>query len=228
MLRLTLFLLGGMFAVLFTLGEDKGQLRPGLALAASEGRLDEVWAEARAAEAGAKALPVSAPVAEANPDPAPPPVLAETAPLPEAEAEPMAEAVTETAAVDPAADPAPLRDVVQVVQEPVFSLSSFGNELVPGEDAARTDTLAPDAESAALPEPQPEALAGDGTIWYVNASSVNVRAEPSTEAEVLGKLGNGEATLMVSAVDDEWARIVIEGDGMEGYVALRFLSPEAP
>jgi hypothetical protein len=34
-------------------------------------------------------------------------------------------------------------------------------------------------------------LAGEGTIWYVNASSVNVRAEPSTDAEVLGKLGSG-------------------------------------
>ena len=48
MLRLTLLLIAGMFVALYTLGEDKGQLRPGLALADREGRLDEVWAEARA------------------------------------------------------------------------------------------------------------------------------------------------------------------------------------
>ena len=33
---------------------------------------------------------------------------------------------------------------------------------------------------------------------------------------------------MVAAVDGQWAQIVIQGDGMEGYVALRFLTPEAP
>jgi uncharacterized protein YgiM (DUF1202 family) len=77
------------------------------------------------------------------------------------------------------------------------------------------------AEAAAAPVAQ-------GTIWYVNASSVNVRAGPSTETEVLGKLANGEAALLVADVDGEWARIVIQGDGLEGYVALRYLSPEAP
>mgnify|MGYP000107740910 CR=1 FL=1 len=69
---------------------------------------------------------------------------------------------------------------------------------------------------------------GQGTIWYVNASSVNVRAEPSTEAEIVGRLASGEATLMVQAVDADWARIVIQGDGVEGFVALRYLSAEAP
>ena len=70
--------------------------------------------------------------------------------------------------------------------------------------------------------------ADQGQVWYVKADSVNVRADPSTEAEILGKLGNGEALLLVAAVDDEWAKIVIQGDGIEGYVATRFLSPVAP
>lgn len=208
MLRLTLLLCAGMYAALMIAGEDNGQLRPGLALAASEGRLDEVWAEARA-KAERKPVPV---VAVAAPAPEPEPVV-EAAPIVEAAAPVVPEAVVE-----------PIREVVQVVDEPVFTLSALGNEPVPGEDGAVVET-------AALTEPEvaPEVLpGGEGTIWYVNASSVNVRAEPSTEAEVLGKLGNGEATLMVAAVNDEWARIVIQGDGMEGYVALRFLSPEAP
>jgi SH3-like domain-containing protein len=58
--------------------------------------------------------------------------------------------------------------------------------------------------------------------------SVNVRAGPSTDTEVVGKLASGEATLVVQAVDEEWARIVIQGDGVEGFVALRYLSAEAP
>jgi hypothetical protein len=217
MLRLTLLLIVAMYTALMTLGADNGQLRPGLALAASEGRLDQVWAEARA-----KAEPVSAPapavVAEpvalaAAPEPAlPAPIAVEEAPV--------------VAAIKPAVEVVPGREVVAMVEEPIFSLESFGNEAVPGEDGAPVETAATDN---AAPEPAPEVLAGgEGTIWYVNASSVNVRAEPSTEAEVLGKLGNGEAALMVASIDGEWARIVIQGDGLEGYVATRYLSPEAP
>ena len=98
--------------------------------------------------------------------------------------------------------------MVTEVPEPVFSLASVGNEAVP------TAPEVPDG--------------GQGTIWYVTANSVNVRAAPSTDAEIVGRLGNGEATLMVQAVDDDWARIVIQGDGVEGFVALRYLSAEAP
>ena len=110
------------------------------------------------------------------------------------------------AAPEPYVEPA--RTVVTAVEEPIFSLASVGNEAVPA---------APEVPDG-----------GEGTIWYVNASSVNVRAAPSTEAEVVGRLGSGEATLMVQTVDDGWARIVIQGDGVEGFVALRYLSAEAP
>jgi uncharacterized protein YgiM (DUF1202 family) len=73
-----------------------------------------------------------------------------------------------------------------------------------------------------------QASRAEGQIYYVTASSVNVREAPSTEASVLGKLGAGEAALVITDVDGEWARIVIQGDGMEGYVAMRFLSADAP
>lgn len=123
-----------------------------------------------------------------------------------AKAAPVKEAAVAEAAPEPYVEPA--RTVVTEVPEPVFSLASVGNEAVPA---------APEVPDG-----------GQGTIWYVNASSVNVRAEPSTDAEIVGRLGNGEATLMVQTVDDDWARIVIQGDGVEGFVALRYLSAEAP
>lgn len=210
MLRLTILLIVAMGFALETLGQDNGQLRPGLAKAAAEGRLDEVWEEARAKEAAAedRAEGAFVDVAEAAPKPdlPPAPTLAEP--------------------VEPDLVVAPVREVVQTVTDPVFTLESFGNEPVPGEAEARAGV---EPEAAAQPEVQPDAIAEDqGQVWYVKADSVNVRADPSTEAEILGKLGNGEALLLVAAVDDEWAKIVIQGDGIEGYVATRFLSPVAP
>jgi uncharacterized protein YgiM (DUF1202 family) len=129
---------------------------------------------------------------------------------------PAAVPVAEVAAAKPAPYVEPERQLVTEVAEPVFSLASVGNEAVPS---------AASEEPAAAPEVP---AGGEGTIWYVTASSVNVRAEPSTEAEVVGKLTSGEATLMVQAIDDDWARIVIQGDGVEGFVAMRYLSAEAP
>ncbi len=228
MFRLTLLLCFGMFVALMTLGTDQGQLRPGLALAASEGRLDEVWDEARAAAEPAVApqLPAAATEAET--------VLAQA----EAAIPQVAQATA--ASSDTLVEIVPSDTVVLVVEEPVFTLSALGNELVPGEDGTPIDAAVLDVPEAAevaeaidpfaVSEPVlPEALAGgQGTIWYVSASSVNVRSAPNTDAEVLGKLGSGEAALMVAAIDGQWARIVIQGDGLEGYVALRYLTPEAP
>jgi uncharacterized protein YgiM (DUF1202 family) len=214
MLRLTILLIVAMGFALETLGQDNGQLRPGLAKAAAEGRLDEVWAEARAKEAAADETAEGAfvDVAEAAPGP-------ELSPAPE-----PASALAEP--IEPDTVVAPVREVVQTVTDPVFTLESFGNEPVPGEAEARAGV---EPEAAVLPEVQPDTMAEDqGQVWYVKADSVNVRAEPSTEAEILGKLGNGEALLLVASVDDEWAKIVIQGDGIEGYVATRFLSPVAP
>jgi uncharacterized protein YgiM (DUF1202 family) len=195
MLRLTLILCAGLFAALMIAGEDRGQLRPGLAEAAAKAALAADSAEP-APQPEATVVVAAAPVT--TPQAAQPAVAEVEAPVvARAEPEPYVE---------------PARDLVTEVEEPVFSLSALGNETVP-----------------TAPEPSPEVAAdGAGTIWYVVADSVNVRAEPSTEADVLGKLGSGEATLLVQAVDDEWARIVIQGDGVEGFVAMRYLSPEAP
>jgi uncharacterized protein YgiM (DUF1202 family) len=146
----------------------------------------------------------------------PAPVLAAQPPEPAPRA-----AVEAVASAEPAPAPEPyVEPARKAVEDPVFTLSALGNELVPGEAGTALDTAATD-----LPEVSEPA---DSTIWYVNANSVNVRAEPSTEAEVVGKLTTGEAALVVAPVDGDWARIVIQGDGVEGYVALRYLSPEAP
>lgn len=208
MLRMTLILCIGMYAALMIAGVDRGQLRPGLADAAARAaRVGTSDVTAGDSADVALAAPATSAASVAEPVVTQPVETAAVAPA--AVAEPV-----DTAVAEPLATPA--RSDVTDVEEPVFSLASVGNEAVPA---------APAEDAAAAPE---VAEGGRGTIWYVNASSVNVRAEPSTEAAVVGRLGSGEATLLVQTVDDDWARIVIQGDGVEGFVAMRYLSAEAP
>ena len=189
MLRLTLVLCAGMFAALLIAGADRGQLRPGLAKAVAEGRLTPDLVAVKSPEVAPE--PERVVMAEAAPAPKPKPAVVAASYTPVTEA------------------PPPPREVVQALEEPVFTLSALPTEPIPAA------------------EPQPEAAAS-GKIYYVTADSVNVRQGPSTDTAVLGKLASGEAALVVQDVGGEWARIVIEGDGIEGYVALRFLSPLAP
>jgi uncharacterized protein YgiM (DUF1202 family) len=202
MLRLTFILCAGLFAALLIAGEDRGQLRPGLAVAAARKATEGPDSVQPAAEIETVTVVAAEPVAKPSVAvPAATPVVAEVeaATVAQAEPEPYVE---------------PVRKLVTEVEEPVFSLSTVGNEAVPAEPTPEASVEVAEVD--------------EGTIWYVVADSVNVRAEPSTEAEVLGKLGSGEATLLVQAINDEWARIVIQGDGVEGFVAMRYLSPEAP
>ncbi len=81
----------------------------------------------------------------------------------------------------------------------------------------------PQPAPAAAPEPEP-----DLPVWYVTAKRVNVRAGPSTDDPVVDSIARNEAVLVVSGASADWVEIRIEGDGVAGYVAARYLSPEAP
>lgn len=80
-------------------------------------------------------------------------------------------------------------------------------------------TPAPAPASAPAPEPAAE-------VWYVDARAVNVREGPTTDSAVVGRLSRGEAATVIGREGDDWVHILIEGDGLEGYVAARFLTPE--
>lgn len=71
--------------------------------------------------------------------------------------------------------------------------------------------------------PQPAAVAG-GTLWAVNTSALNVRSGPSTGAAVVDRLARGEQVL-VTAESGAWVRILIEGDGTNGWVSKKLLRP---
>lgn len=65
---------------------------------------------------------------------------------------------------------------------------------------------------------------GTTPVMYVSGKSVNVRGGPSTDYEVVGRLSYAEAVTVVSAEQDGWVQIRIEGDGIDGFIAARLLS----
>lgn len=160
------------------------------------------------ADAEAKAAPVTADVPKVETaalDVIAPAVVPKAAPQPvvsETVAAPVAPKVViaQTAPVPVPTEP----------ENTVFTLSNFADPV-------------PDVATTVAEEDTAE-----GEIWYVAGNSLNVRAGPSTNDDVVGKLSRGEATLVVWREGEDWARIRIEGDGIEGYVAMRFLTPNVP
>lgn len=65
-------------------------------------------------------------------------------------------------------------------------------------------------------------------VRYVTGRSVNVRGGPSTAEGVVAKLTRGEAVNVVWIEDNGWARIRVEGDGIDGYMSADFLTQTAP
>ena len=85
---------------------------------------------------------------------------------------------------------------------------------------ARAAVAEPVAESVAPPAPPADATP---RLQYVVADTVNVRAGPSAKTESLTKLDRGEAVQVLPSDTPGWSMIRLEGDGVEGYVATRFL-----
>ena len=113
----------------------------------------------------------------------------------------------------------------------VISAAFATAEAEAGSDAqaAQSLTLAlPLVEAAPAADPSPSAATAPPTdtapvVHYVAANTVNVRAGPSAQSESLTKLDRGEAVLVLPSDTPGWSMIRIEGDGLEGYIATRFL-----
>ena len=73
--------------------------------------------------------------------------------------------------------------------------------------------------TAAATAPAPAA-----ELFYVTARSVNVRSGPSTGDAVIDTLARGEAVSVIWVEDNGWARIRVEGDGIDGYMSMSFLA----
>lgn len=214
MLRYVLPLSAAMFVTLLVAGEDKGQMRPGLARAVATG--EEIVVVTRTFSPTVTVAPQPERVQLSAID-LPPPVELAAAPviasLPKGE--PAAPAPKPIFTLSSLPDPSGDQATIAGAQEPATSRM------------AETSLYADPTDGGAL-SPDPSAgydsqeMGGD--IRTVTASSVNVRFSPSTESSVVGRLAEGEAIRVIGAVDSEWVEVAIEGDGIYGYVASRFLS----
>ncbi|TMV88743.1 hypothetical protein FGG78_16470 [Thioclava sp. BHET1] len=80
--------------------------------------------------------------------------------------------------------------------------------------------LSPSPEYSATAAPKIDG----GSLWEVSANALNVRSGPATSHQAVDSLHRGEQVLLV-AEQGGWAHVKIEGDGIDGWVSKRFLSP---
>lgn len=125
---------------------------------------------------------------------------------------------SETAdAARPAAIPQPAA-VSQASPEPAATAAALPAAREPADQQPAIATSNAAEQTAALPEPV--------TIRVVNVAAVNMRGGPSTGYEVIGRLTRGEPVQVLEEDASGWILVRLEGDGGEGWVAGRFLSPE--
>lgn len=133
---------------------------------------------------------------------------------------------------------APARVAVPVAQDAAQDSAPFGAaEAAPVAvvaDPAAQAVIVPVSFGTAQPVMQPvvaqaapEAETGQ-TVHYVTGQSVNVRSGPSTRAAVVDRLRRGESVTVVGVEANGWARIRVEGDGIDGFMSMSFLSDTAP
>lgn len=84
------------------------------------------------------------------------------------------------------------------------------------ETSAASETVA-EPETTAAPETMASAI-------YRTTTVLNVRSQPSTEGDPIGKLAEGTTVDYVEAYDDEWAIILYNGE--QAYVASAYLTTE--
>ncbi len=86
----------------------------------------------------------------------------------------------------------------------------------PTEPSTVTTTAAPVPETT-VPETMAPAL-------YRTTTVLNVRSQPTTDGDPIGKLAEGTTVDFVEVYDDEWT--IIRYNGAEAYVASRYLTTE--
>ena len=65
-------------------------------------------------------------------------------------------------------------------------------------------------------------------VQFVTGERVNVRQAPTTSAAVVDQVVFAEAVEVLTEPENGWVQIRIEGDGVEGFMASRFLQSNDP
>lgn len=134
-----------------------------------------------------------------------------------------AAAVVAVAAPAPAAQPDP-----QPARTPTLTEISFAPATESTGAAAEvtglTLSLPLVTEDPVARAPDAAPSQGDSRVAQVIGSRVNVRAAPSAKADILDRLVRDETVTVIAAEDSGWTLVRIEGDGIEGYIASRYLA----
>lgn len=204
MLKYTVVLVGGMFAFMALAPETEGRIFGDKTVVS-------------------KVELASTPVVTPMPAPVKPveiaaaPVITPTVPIETAE-EPRAYVAPVADVVQIGETEAPAAPIMQGVadQNVILAAVTINSKPAPRPDRS-TFAVAETSESNAF-----------YPIWFVTARRVNVRQGPSTDFEVLGSVVYGEAAEVVADSGGDWVKIRIEGDGVEGFIARRFMSEVEP
>ena len=252
--RLIVLLMGGLFLAMYFSPEGDRPARPARTAAAPEGAGDaapedapepaaEAPAETGAAGTAGGTLPPvpEAPAQDVAPAPAPLVAPAETAQTPEAAAPDDGETADPFASTDPAAPPA---DPGVALPE-LGQLGGSGNSdaldlsnsvrdrnqvegltpppVRPGSTAAQPGA-ATDAGTADTAPARPPVGPVTGPRAQVTATSVNLRASPSTTASVVGRVNFGDTVVVTQQnAAPGWTGIRNPRTGEVAYVSSQFL-----
>lgn len=120
------------------------------------------------------------------------------------------------------------QNTVTTANTAVAQQASFTHVTLDAADQfAATTTVTDPAKLAALVEAQATQNMQDEAVLLgkVTANRVNVRSGPSTSNAVLGQVVRAEVVRVVARANNDWVKIVVEGDGIEGYMSAQFLTP---
>ena len=92
----------------------------------------------------------------------------------------------------------------------------------PATEETSAPVITTEAAETTAPETEPESTASGSS--YKTTTTLNVRKEPSTDADRIGKLDPGASVEYLRDHDDTWS--VIKYNGQEAYVAKEFLTAE--
>ena len=92
----------------------------------------------------------------------------------------------------------------------------------PATEETSAPVITTEAAETTVSETEPESTASGSS--YKTTTTLNVRKEPSTDADRIGKLDPGASVEYLRDHDDTWA--VIKYNGQEAYVAKEFLTAE--
>ena len=124
-------------------------------------------------------------------------------------------------------DPVPAQASAEPAVAPVQPLVTQASFTPEPEAQPEMPLILPLVSPAATQTEAPAPTSG-GEIRYITARSVNVREGPSTEFAVVDRLSKGDAARVIAEEENGWVLILIEGDGIEGYVSGRLLATTAP